>query len=45
MRTAGIAAAGAALLPSFAYGMAPVGRDRIRVGLIATGLRGQNHLE
>ncbi len=45
IRTAGIAVAGSALLPSFAYGITPVGRDRIRVGLIATGLRGQNHLE
>jgi predicted dehydrogenase len=45
LRTAGIAAAGAALLPSVAYGFSAPGRERIRVGFIATGLRGQNHLE
>lgn len=45
LRTAGLATAGAALLPSLAYGWTDLGRDRLRIGFIATGLRGQNHLE
>lgn len=45
LRTTGLATAGAAMLPSYLYALSPEVRKTIRVGFIATGLRGQNHLE
>ena len=45
LRTTGFATAGAAMLPSYLYALSPEVRKTIRVGFIATGLRGQNHLE
>ena len=45
LRTTGLATAGATMLPSYLYALSPEVRKTIRVGFIATGLRGQNHLE
>ena len=45
LRTTSIATAGATLLPSYLYALAPEVKPILRLGFIATGLRGQNHLE
>ncbi|MFZ9777562.1 MAG: Gfo/Idh/MocA family protein, partial [Schleiferiaceae bacterium] len=45
LRTTGLAVAGASILPHFAYALTPNQQPKLRLGFIATGLRGQNHLE
>ena len=44
VKTTGITAAGLSLFPASRL-MAAGGSDKVRIGLIGTGLRGQNHLE
>ena len=44
VKTTGLTAAGLSLFPASRL-MAAGGSDKVRIGLIGTGLRGQNHLE
>ncbi|TAD86310.1 MAG: gfo/Idh/MocA family oxidoreductase [Bacteroidetes bacterium] len=44
LRQSTLLSAGAALAPALLWGRAPTA-DKVRIGLIGTGLRGQNHLE
>ena len=45
IKEASIAGAGLALLPSVVQAFAPQKKDKVRLGMIAVGLRGQSHLE